>query len=176
MYWISTHHQLADEASRQIGWNEEYIPQSMFDELTSGLNVRPDLDVFASEANKKCLEWINLGINSSKHCLGYDFFCMNPNVLKNRILYAFPPKNIVNQAIYHLAKYYKNHRVILLIHIFQEWPAAFPKLVQIGATIKEYTNIQGIVPAEFQLKYNGEMHYGFWNNRAKKMALIHWNL
>ena len=176
MFWISTHHQLADESSRFINYNEEYLPQTMFEEIICGLNVRPDVDVFASRANKKCNEWINFGIDSSKDCLGYDFFCVNPNMLKNRILYAFPPKNIINKAIYHLFKYYKNHKVILVFHVFQEWPAAFPRLTQIGAKVKELTHIQAIVPAEFQLKYKDQLHYGFWNNKSKMMAVAYWNI
>ena len=176
MFWISTHHQLADESSRNINWNEEYLPQSTFESLVVGLNVRPNIDVFASKANKKCKHWINLGIIKDPLCMGYDFFCVNPNHLKGRVLYAFPPKNILNKAIYHMAKYYKNHKVIFIMHIFNEWPAAFPKLVQIGAKVKKLGSPVSIVPAEFQLEHENQLHYGFWNNKPKMTVAVHWNI
>ena len=66
--------------------------------------------------------------------------------------------------------------MVLVLHVFQEWPAAFPRLLQIGAKVKEFTDIQAIVPAEFQLQHDGQMHYGFWNNKSRKMAVAHWNI
>ena len=176
MFWISTHHQLADESSRHISWNEEYLPKVFFDEIMCGLNVRPDIDVFATSANKKCKEWINLGIINDDNCLGYDFFCVNPKLLKNRIIYAFPPKNIINKVIYHLSKYYKNHKVVLIMHVFEEWPAAFPRLLQIGAKTKKLKSPITVIPAEFQLVIEGHMHYGFWNTKPKQTVAVYWNI
>ena len=75
-----------------------------------------------------------------------------------------------------MAKYYKNHKVIFIMHIFNEWPAAYPKLVQIGAKVKTLGSPISIVPAEFQLHHEDQLHYGFWNNKPKMTVAVHWNI
>ena len=176
MHWISTNYQLADESSRFINWNEEYFPKILYDKILNELNVRCDIDVFASKANKKCEQWINFGPTNMPNCVGFDFFCMNPMKLKGQILYAFPPKNILNKAISHLTQFYKSHKVVLMFHIFNEWPAATPKLVQLGAEFHKIGQGVTIVPAEFQLKFEGQMHYGFWNEKPKQTVIATWNI
>ena len=176
MHWISTDFQLADESSRFINYNEEYLPRKFFEQITNELNIMPSVDLFASEANKKCDQWVNFGPIKNRLCLGFDFFCMNPTKFKGKVLYAFPPKNIVDKAMYHLAKYYKNHKVIMIIHVFGEWPPATPKLIQIGAKFTKLTSPCTVVPAEFQLEIDGHMHYGFWNYKPKSTYAISWNI
>ena len=176
MHWISTDYQLADESSRFINYNEEYLPKSFFEKIVVGLNVRPQVDLFASQANAKCDQWINFGPTNHKSCLGFDFFCHNPARLKGKILYAFPPKNIIDKAIYHLTRYYKHHKVMLIMHVFNEWPPATPQLIQIGAKMQKLESPCTVIPAEFQLEIDGHMHYGFYNNKPKATYLCSWNI
>ena len=101
---------------------------------------------------------------------------MNPCRLKGKTLYAFPPKNIIDKAIYHLAKYYKNFKVVLIMHVFGEWPPAMPKLVQLNAKIKKLESPCTVIPAEYQLLINEHMHYGFWNSKPKATYVVTWNI
>ena len=61
MFWISTKYQIADEKSRTIEWNEEYLPFLYFHRLCRQQCFFPKVDVMATEANSKCDEYITLG-------------------------------------------------------------------------------------------------------------------
>ena len=58
LYWVHTHDQLADEASRFVDFNEEFVPKTLFQEFCDQIRVTPTVDVFATRANKKCNKWI----------------------------------------------------------------------------------------------------------------------
>ena len=62
------------------------------------------------------------------------------------------------------------------MHIFEEWPAAFPRLIQIGAKTKKLGSQVTIIPAEYQLLFKEHMHYGFWNTKPKNTVAVYWNI
>ena len=170
--WVSTHYQLADEASRNINWNEEYIPEIEFARLCNHLQIVPTIDLFASRANHKCPKWINFGLENFPGCVGFDFFAFNPKLVKNQVLYAFPPKNIINKVAAHLDQFYKNHKFVLIFHVFAEIPIGIPILLK-RAVLKK-VEITTIIPAEFELMFEGQKHWGFFNTKPKATyALCH---
>ena len=170
--WVSTHYQLADEASRNINWNEEYIPKSEFQRLCDLLNIVPSIDLFASRANFKCPKWINYGLENFPGCVGFDFFAINPNLFKNQFLFAFPPKNIVNKVATHLNRFYKKHKFVLIFHVFAELPIGIPILLERSRLVE--LDITTIIPAEFELIFNEQKHWGFVNTKPKATyALCH---
>ena len=61
MFWISTKLQIADAKSRQIDWNEEYLPQFHFHKICRQNKFFPQVDVMATLANTKCPSYITLG-------------------------------------------------------------------------------------------------------------------
>ena len=61
MFWISTKLQIADEKSRTVEWNEEYLPQIFFNRLCQQENFFPTVDAMATEANTKCEKYVTLG-------------------------------------------------------------------------------------------------------------------
>ena len=61
MFWISTKYQIADEKSRTIEWNEEYLPSLYFHRLCRHQRFFPKVDVMATAANTKCDSYITLG-------------------------------------------------------------------------------------------------------------------
>ena len=173
MYWINTKDQLADGPSRYVDWNEEFIPSSIFAKVCANLNICPTIDVFASKANTKCKRWINFGLEGDDNCLGYDFFSMNPLDLENEFLWAFPPKNIVNLAATHLFRYYKKNEFAFMFHSFGEWPAGISSLIEMGGRVFDIPNFPiSIVPAEFQLHFEGQLFYGFWNSKIKGTKIV----
>ena len=170
--WVSTHYQLADEASRNINWNEEYIPEIEFARLCNQLQIVPTIDLFASRANHKCPKWINYGLENFPGCVGFDFFAFNPKLVKNHVLFAFPPKNIINKVAAHLDKFYKKHKFVLIFHVFAEIPIGIPILLK-RAVLKK-VEITTIIPAEFELFFEGQKHWGFHNTKPKATyALCH---
>ena len=172
MYWINTHNQLADEPSRYIDWNEEFYPTILWEEDRKFLKVQPTVDCFASEANFKCKKFINFGLSKHKNCIGFDFFSTNPQKLRTEILYCFPPKNILNKVVTHLVRYYKKHKWILVYHQFNEVPFAIPKLRFLQTKERKIRGPRTIIPAEFQLKIEEQLFYGFWNQKPKTINWI----
>ena len=172
VFWISTHYQLADGKSRQIDWNEEYLPSMYFHKLCRLQRFFPKLDAMATLANTKCEQYITLGRDFSEKCIAYDFFSYPPSKLKNIPFYIFPPKNILNSTAHHLWCYYKDHEWMLVFHSFGDIPPAIAPLLKITEKV-ELTGMATVVPAEKQLKIGEELHWGFKNNKpAKTFALI----
>ena len=165
MKWVSTHYQIADEESRTIRYNEEYIPKSEFLKLCNMLKVVPSIDLFASRANFKCANWINYGLEDFPGCIGFDFFSVNPNLFRNQVLFAFPPKNIINKVATHLDRFYKKHRFILIFHSFAEMPIGIAPLLKRASLQK--VDIKTVIPAETELFIDGTKHWGFLNRKPK---------
>ena len=172
MYWINTHDQLADEPSRFIDWNEEFYPKVLWTKDMESLGVAPTVDCFASQANFKCDKWINFGLTQHKGCISFDFFSTNPEKLKNEVLFVFPPKNLITKTIMHLVRYYENHQIVLVYHQFNEIPMGIPHLAGFKQRKLEFYEPRTIIPAEFQLKIEDQLFYGFWNKKAKALKIL----
>ena len=177
MYWINTEDQLADEASRFIDYNEEFIPSSLFYEVCENLKVQPTVDAFATTANKKCSKFISFGLNSDPNCISFDFFSMTPKLLKNEIAWIFPPKNLIDQVTAHLGRYYQNHRYILIFHSFGELPHGIPMLLEQGGKLSKFPRFPAsIIPAEKQLIFRDKLFYGIWNDKVKATKILSMNI
>ena len=172
MYWINTNDQIADEPSRYIDWNEEFYPQIYWQQDMKRLGISPTVDCFASEANFKCKKWINLGLSKHKGCIGFDFFSLNPKLVKSEVLYLFPPKNILSKVVTHLTRYYRTHKWVLVYHQFGEIPFAIPKIKSLQNRELKVHGPRTVIPAEFQLMIENQMLYGFWNRKPKSINFI----
>ena len=177
LYWINTNDQLADEASRAVNFNEEFIPMKIFTSLCTRLRVKPTIDVFATKANTKCKSYISFGLNNDPNCIAFDFFIVKPDDLVNDIMWVFPPKNLIHQTMAHLARFYSNHRYLLVFHSFGESPLGLPKLLEQGGRLVGFSKFPAsIVPAEKKLIYEGQLFYGIWNDKVKATKILLMNL
>ena len=138
--------------------------------------VQPTVDLFASESNFKCPKWVNLGRSDHHNCIGFDFFSLNPDKIERDLIYAFPPKNCINQVATHMAKFYKRHKILLIFHSFGEIPAGIASLIQIGGRLQLLTGIKTVIPAEYKLIINDKVHWGFFNTKAKALYVLILNL
>ena len=176
LYWINTHNQLADEASRFIDYNEEFVPFKVYNATCEKLRVKPTIDCFASSANKKCDKWVNFGLTGDQSCIAFDFFSIKPSDLMSEILWVFPPKNLIQQTMAHLARYYLNHRFLLVFHSFGETPLGLPHLLQAGGKLANFTRFPAsIIPAEKQLHFENQLFYGFWNDKVRATKILRMN-
>ena len=163
--WISTHRQLADDKSREILWNEEFMPQPIFNAIVSKWNFKPTIDVMATRANTKCINYITLGRDLNDNCWAYDFFSFPPDELLGENIYIFPPKNLLDQTCQHLEKYYKNHNFLLIYHSFGSIPHAVTGLLKKAKFHQKLINQCTIIPDEHKLNAFNKTYWGFWNNR-----------
>ena len=136
------------------------------------LGVSPTVDCFASEANFKCQKWINLGLSKHSGCIGFDFFSTDPRKLAKETLFIFPPKNLLTKTVMHIVRYYTTHRMVLVYHQFNEIPLAIPYLANFQQRTLDFNKPRTIIPAEFQLKIQEQLFYGFWNRKAKMLKIL----
>ena len=178
MYWCSTRLQLADEPSRKINWNEEFIPWPRFIQICEKFQFFPDIDMMATRQNTKAKKYIAWGKpytipDEMTECIGIDFFAINPNEFKQQKLYIFPPKSIVTKVIIHLATYYRNHDYMLIFHAFGALPLGLENLINQGATLHQCVNREiSIVPCEHILEFQDQQYAGKWNSRAKETFIL----
>ena len=178
LYWCSTKLQLADQPSRKVNFNEEFIPWPRFQQLCHKFKIRPTLDLMATRENTKAQKYVAWGKTyqipeDHTKCVGSDFFAFNPEKFKHEIMYIFPPKAITTKVAIHLAKYYKNIKYILIFHAFMELPLGLETLISQGAELLEWDeeNI-AIIPSENRLEFQNQVYAGRWNERNKVTYIL----
>ena len=180
MYWCSTTLQLADQPSRQIDMNEEYIPWPRFQQIIEKFNFIPDIDLMATRQNTKALKFINWGkrddsVMKYPTCIGTDFFAFNPQKVKNEKMYIFPPKPMTSKVAIHLNKYYSNCKFMFIFHSFGEMPLGLELLLKKGASLYKWQDKEiSIIPCERKTEFQGKIYAGKWNDREKTtFVLLH---
>ena len=166
--WIPTHLQIGDEPSRIIDLNEEFLPVPYFNLIQSVLPFQLEVDVMASLANHKCPLFITRGSLRVpvEGQVSVDFLNTDPELLKGKNLYVFPPKVILDRVARHLRRFYRDSRFCLLFHEFLEFPVGLEALVNLpGTHIITLTTFKAItfVPSEKESKIqlDGDEEYGF---------------
>ena len=182
MYWCSTKLQMADQPSRKIDFNEEFIPWPRFNQLCKKFKIIPDIDLMATRENTKAPYYVSWGKTYTipddiNKCIGCDFFAFNPNRYKSKIMYIFPPKSITTKVAIHLAKYYQKIKYIMIFHSFMELPLGLEMLINQGATLLEWDEEKiSIIPSENKLEYENQVYTGKWNERNKITYILLNNL
>ncbi|CBY11034.1 unnamed protein product [Oikopleura dioica] len=90
--WVSTKLQKADDPSRIIDTREQKLTNEGFAYLQSHLQKPFEIDVAATEINRKCA--IFIARKMSQNAFGADFLSFPIHKLLGRPLYAFPPRKI----------------------------------------------------------------------------------
>ena len=122
VYWVGTGIQLGDRPSRIVNRNEEFLPQAHFEIICNHIGTFPQVDVMATEENKKCRLFVPWRPSRSRWALTNDFLGAQPATISGKIMYVFPPKNMLQQTIGHLRTHYWHEKFILIVHVFQEDP------------------------------------------------------
>ena len=63
-----------------------------------------------------------------------DFF--NSNLPKDKIIFVFPPANIIDRTIMHILDKMTKHKIMLLFTVIENLPVAFPQLQKISRIFK----------------------------------------
>ena len=173
MYWCSTSIMKADEPSRIVDFDEEYIPMYLFEKFCARFNIFPTIDCMATFANTKCKNFISWkpcknNHNNSQTNFGCNFFAQKISTLRDEILYIFPPKRLTNKVASHLGKYFMNTKFLLIFHAIGELPMSIGKLIHLGAKLYVLNEDKiSIIPSEKRMEANGQTFIGFWNTRHK---------
>ena len=177
VFWVSTKCMLADEPSRKINFNEEFLLSIKFREIESKLNVKFDIDLMATSANTKCKEFIGLHPVYDHGQIGTDFFAYTGEKWLRKKLYIFPPKNIITKALRHIFTGFTRNKIAILMKVINEFPPGFEncfhhKKCYVYALENEIT----IIPSEKKLLLDDEVIAGDFNKIATKSILITLNL
>ena len=117
MYWCSTTVQKADEPSRTLNYDEEFIPQTIFNDICSNFDIWPSIDCMATFANSKCAHFISWAPVRNIHeseliHFGCNFFAQSKHDLRHHTLYLFPPKRLTNKVAAHLFNHYMSFKFV----------------------------------------------------------------
>ena len=182
MYWCSTKLQLADQPSRIIDMNEEFIPWPRFEQLCIKIGAFPVIDLMATRENTKAPFYVSWGKtykipNDNFICVGCDFFAFQPKHFESKIMYIFPPKPLTARVATHIERFYKHCKLIFIFHCFGELPLGIEMLIQNGAKILEWDeNKISIIPCERKLEFHNQHYAGKWNERSKVTYVLLLNL
>ena len=173
MYWCSTHLQLADQPSRVLDMNEEFLPWPRFIQLCKTFQITPTIDLMASRNNTKANLYVAWGKTykipeDHTKCIGSDFFAFCPKLYKDEIMYIFPPKPMTTRVAIYLATFYQEYQFIFIFHSFMELPLGLENLIKQGAKLIEWDEPKlTIIPSEHKLEFHNQTYAGKWNERNK---------
>ena len=148
IFWVSTHIQKADEASRTIDLKEEILSDKAFEIVTK--NIKPTIDCMATSANTKCEKYISRFHEDM--AIGKNFLTIIPS--GKEILYCFPPKTLANVTAKHI--FSLPNKFIFIFHVMQEMPyfVAFKPINTRLIRIDNKCAIASLVPCKKRDKYN----------------------
>ena len=179
VYWVGTEIQLGDRPSRRVDLNEEFLPQAHFRAICNHIGTFPQVDSMSTADNKKCKWFIPWRPSRSKWAINNDFLAMKPENVQNKILYIFPPKNMLARVLSHVQSNFMNSRFIMIVHVFKEWPLGV-QMFQNNKKSKIFyldTNRHWtLFPSESEMNLEGKVVRGRPNTRVAKFLVITHNL
>ena len=151
--WIPTHLEIGDRPSREVELSEEFLPIPLFNIIQSTLDFKLEVDCMATFMNNKCDMFIDRRNTNIPHRgrIGVDFLNLDPNVLKGKGLYIFPPKVALELVTSLLFENYRNNNFCLIFHQWAEFPLGLERLLSLKNTrIVTLTDKQPItfIPSE----------------------------
>ena len=136
------------------------------------LQFYPTVDAFATKANKKVAKYISLDYTDDEKW-SEDFFHTSEFVLREELLYLFPPKQVLTK-VFAWARF-TSAPFIMIFHVFDFWPLGFEfiknkpntRIWQLPVDMA-YT----IFPCEKLLLLNDKVYFGIPNKRAKQTIVV----
>ena len=119
---------MADKDSRMVDFNEEYIPRRFFKKICDVTGIEPTVDMMATSGNRRTKKYVNRGPTNDKDAIAFDVFSVDKAWVKSDTLYFFPPKNIVSQILFMIANRFMDQRILLIFHLFEEYPKGFARI------------------------------------------------
>ena len=121
---------MADKDSRKVNFNEEYIPARFYDKICQQMKIAPTIDMMATEDNRRTRKFVNRGPTNCCDAIAFDVFAVHDAWVKDECLYFFPPKNVITQVLFLIATRFAKRRILLVFHLFEEFPKGFERIVQ----------------------------------------------
>ena len=119
---------MADADSRKVDFNEEYIPKKFYQKICRATSMNPSIDMMATAENRRTRRFVNRGPTNEDDAVAIDVFSVDRAWVKDDTLYFFPPKNIVSQVLFLIANRFMDNKVLLIIHLFEEYPKGFARI------------------------------------------------
>ena len=150
---------MADADSRKVDYNEEYIPKRFFQKICQATSMTPSIDMMATAENRRTRRFVNRGPTNEKDALALDVFAVDQAWVKGETLYFFPPKNIVSQVLFLIANRFMENKVLLIIHLFEEYPKGFARIKNDPRTKVRYWRHAplSIIPDDKILHFDGKV-------------------
>ena len=150
---------IADADSRIVNYNEEYIPARLFKKICRRVGFEPTVDMLASSDNRRAQKFVNRGPTNHEDALAFDVFSVQQAWVIGEKLYFFPPKNIRDQVIHLVLNRFMDFQVLLIFHLFEEFPQAFGRLVRDSRVRIRYWRHAplAIIPDDRVLHFDGKV-------------------
>ena len=151
---------IADKDSRVIDYSEEYVPSPLYNQICNEMDIKPTIDLMASESNRKTKWFINRGPSRHPDCLGIEFFSINPTRLNGHVLYIFPPKVMLTKVLSTLANSFTNFQILLIFPVWEEMPVGWARVTKAFTSVKMLVYRRGaisIIPDDKQLIFRGKV-------------------
>ena len=159
IYWIKTTLMMADPDSRRVDLNEEFIPARLYKKICDTVNLYPTVDMLASEANRRTKRFVNRGYTNNCDAIAFDVFSVHKAWVENETLFFFPPKNILSQVMFLISTRFMENRVILIFHLWENYPRGFARLVKDERTkLRIWKDAPlAIIPADKVIHFDGKV-------------------
>ena len=162
---------VADAASRQVGYKEEFVPQTTYNALINFFGFFPTVDGFATRANKKC----------EKFCSRFyifeqpdfvDFLGLSDTTLTSQWWYLFPPRAIRGQVARTIDRL--KLQTIFVFHIWDEIPPEIHVIFKSPNRILKLGKEMRItlIPAEREITLDNKKLQGFFNHNINQTFVI----
>ena len=172
--WIPTHLEIGDQPSREIDLSEEFLPIPFFHIIKTILPFTPEIDCMATFMNTKCEKFIDRRNTNIPHPgrIAVDFLNIQPNLLKDKSLYIFPPKVAIELVASLLFEQYSQNNFCLIYHQWAELPLGIEKLLSLPntrtitlTTKQPITFLPSETKQELVYKLNGASHTYRFNGK-----------
>ena len=150
---------MADKDSRKVDFNEEYIPAKFFNKICEQVQFWPTVDMMATEDNRRTKKFVNRGPTNCEDAIAFDVFSVQRAWVENESLYFFPPKNVITQVLFMIATRFYDFRVLLVFHLFEEYPKGFERIIQLpNVEVKYWRNAPlAIIPDDKVLYFDNKV-------------------
>ena len=162
---------MADKDSRKVNYNEEYIPAKFFDKICRQMNIKPTIDMMATEDNRRVKKFVNRGPTNCCDAISFDVFAVHYEWVKDDCLYFFPPKNVVTQVLFLIATRFAKCKILLVFHLWEEFPKGFERIIRMdNVKIKYWRGAPlSIIPDDKVLLFDNKVLYSPQGQRLKRV-------
>ena len=174
MFWVPSALMQADQPSRVVCMNEEFLPKPNFQMVCSFLDFKPNLDAMATKYNRLTKKYITARpIGQDQDCIFVDFFAAPPSLIKQYRPIIFPPKNANTKTLVYVYENLMDVDALLLIRVVSEYPMGIePFFTDKRVKIAEWKKPITFFPSSKRQNIDGYEFLGSRNNLQGVLLLI----